>query len=145
MSQINLRPLRATDYAAWIVMLRDYDPDVIDEASCAWERLMDSTCDVVGTIAELDGEIAGFMHHVFHEFSLMRGPVCYVADLYVRPQFRRRGIARAMLEQLIERGRADGWTRVYWVTEHGNPARALYDQFAAPDFVRYHLDLGSVR
>lgn len=140
---IGFRPIYARDRDEWRAMIDDYDPRIADEADYAWKRFFDRSSGLFGRIATLDGTPAGFMHYVFHDFSVMRGPICYLADLYVKPEYRRRGLARAMLEHLIELARAEGWTRVYWVTEHSNPARALYDQYGTPEFVRYHVDFES--
>lgn len=81
------------------------------------------------------------MHHVFHDHTFMDKPVCYLADLYVHPDYRRRGIASMLIRHLLDRAKTENWQRVYWVTEKDNPARELYDKFASDDFVRYHADL----
>ena len=138
---ISIRPICRSDYATWRSMLDDYDDELgVKDIECAWERFFTAPNKFVGKVAEFDGETAGFIHYTFHEFVLMRGRICYLANLYVKPEFRRRGIAREMLEQLIAQAQNESWRRVYWVTEHSNPARALYDQYATPEFTRYHRD-----
>jgi hypothetical protein len=45
-----------------------------------------------------------------------------------------------LIADLIERAKSNGWSRLYWHTRAGNPARRLYDEFIqADDFVRYRL------
>lgn len=137
---IGIRPIYARDQGEWRSMIRNYDPDIAGDADYAWGRFFDKSSGLRGRIATCCGAPAGFMHYVFHDFSVMRGPICYLADLYVKPEFRRRGVARAMIEHLIDLASNERWTRIYWVTEHDNPARALYDQYGIPEFVRYHID-----
>lgn len=135
-----IRQACRADHSVWLGMVREYDADVTGQAEDAWRRILDDESDVVGLIATVDGEIAAFAHYVLHDFPFRAGPVCYLADLYVRPWYRRRGIARALLHHLIELADRNRWARLYWVTEHDNPARGLYDEVGIPQFVRYHRD-----
>ncbi|RYF42580.1 MAG: hypothetical protein EOO25_06200 [Comamonadaceae bacterium] len=50
-------------------------------------------------------------------------------------------MGKALIEWLRNAMRAEGWARVYWVTQQDNArARRLYDQFTEADgFVRYVL------
>jgi GNAT superfamily N-acetyltransferase len=62
---------------------------------------------------------------------------------FVDPAFRGRGIARALIEDLLARCRQQNWSRLYWHTRDSNQeARRLYDRFATADvFVRYRMIL----
>jgi len=135
-----IRPVSLADHNAWLAMLDQYDPAIGAESAYAWQRFFATSSGLHGLIAESNGEPVGLMHYVFHDLSVMRGPICYLADLYVKPEHRRRGIARSMLDHLVELACTQRWRRIYWVTEHDNPARSLYDQYGLPEFVRYHVD-----
>ena len=65
--------------------------------------------------------------------------MCYLEDLFVLPSARSRGIGKALVEWLRNSMRAEGWSRLYWMTREDNDrARKLYNQFVQPDgFVRY--------
>lgn len=53
----------------------------------------------------------------------------YLEDLYVRPAFRRRGLARALLAELARECVARGYTRLSWAVLNWNVnAIALYDE-----------------
>jgi GNAT superfamily N-acetyltransferase len=83
-------------------------------------------------VAELDGEIAACAVW-FLNFSTWDGvPGIYVEDLYVRPGFRRRGLARALLSALARQCVAAGYTRLSWAVLDWNvDAIALYDSVGA--------------
>lgn len=83
---------------------------------------------VRGHVAEIDGEIAA-MALWFLNFSTWDGvPGIYLEDLYVRPRFRRRGLARALLATLAGECVRNGYTRLSWAVLNWNvDAIALYD------------------
>jgi hypothetical protein len=46
------------------------------------------------------------------------------------------------MQDVIDHAKGNGWSRLYWHTRADNPARRLYDEFAAADdFVRYRRSL----
>ena len=65
----------------------------------------------------------------FRNFSTWDGVAgIYLEDLYVRPQFRRRGLARKMLATLARECVDGGYTRLSWAVLDWNVnAIALYD------------------
>jgi GNAT superfamily N-acetyltransferase len=83
---------------------------------------------VHGHIAEIDGEIAA-MALWFLNFSTWDGVAgIHLEDLFVRPEFRRRGLARALLATLANECLANGYTRLSWAVLNWNAdAIALYD------------------
>jgi GNAT superfamily N-acetyltransferase len=87
---------------------------------------------VHGHVAEVDGEIAA-MALWFLSFSTWEGVAgIYVEDLFVRPRFRRRGLARALLAALAEECLDNGYTRLSWAVLNWNTdAIALYDDIGA--------------
>ena len=73
-------------------------------------------------IAEHGGETAGFALF-FHNFSTFLGkPGIYLEDLYVRPEFRRAGIGRALLVHLANVARERGCGRLEWSVLDWNEA-----------------------
>lgn len=72
------------------------------------------------------------------------GPdVCYLQDLFTAADVRGRGVARALIEAVVEFARERGCGRVYWMTHETNAtARLLYDKVADNrGFIRYQIDL----
>ncbi|OBF02057.1 GNAT family N-acetyltransferase [Mycobacterium sp. 852002-10029_SCH5224772] len=83
---------------------------------------------VYGHVAEVDGEVAA-MALWFLNFSTWDGVAgIYLEDLFVRPGFRRRGLARALLAALAGECLQRGYTRLSWAVLNWNTdAITLYD------------------
>ena len=92
------------------------------------EALFGDQPTVLGHIAEVDGQAAAGALW-FRNFSTWDGVAgIYLEDLYVRPQFRRRGLARKMLAALARECIQNGYTRLSWAVLDWNvDAIALYD------------------
>ncbi|BBX17893.1 GNAT family N-acetyltransferase [Mycolicibacterium duvalii] len=83
---------------------------------------------VYGLVAEVDGQLAGGALW-FRNFSTWDGVAgVYLEDLFVRPQFRRRGLARRLLATLARECVDRGYSRLTWAVLDWNVnAIALYD------------------
>lgn len=145
MSELSIRPARAGDEPAWRELWAGYcefyGVDVAPDVTAAtWERVTgDSPMSCL--VAERGGRVVGFAHFLLHPSTWSRVDSCYLEDLFVAPDARRGGVARALVEALAELARERGWRHVYWHTQGDNhPARALYDSLVAADgYVRYVL------
>ena len=115
----------------------------IDVTELTLRRLLDPTSTMIGRIAERNARVAGFSVSVLHESSWTSSPTCYLEDLFVDPNVRGAGVGRALVQDLVDLGRARGWARLYWHTQADNDrARRLYDSFVEADsFVRYRVTL----
>ena len=80
-------------------------------------------------LAEVDGDVAA-MALWFLNFSTWDGVAgIYLEDLYVRPAFRRRGLARTLLSALARECVEHKYTRLSWAVLNWNVnAIALYDE-----------------
>lgn len=78
-------------------------------------------------MAEWDGEPAGFALY-FYNFSTFLGrPGLYLEDLFVRPAFRRRGIAKSVFQALARKAVAEDCGRFEWsVLDWNENAIAFY-------------------
>lgn len=133
-----IRKPNEDEYNAWEELVLNYDPDITDPGS-AWYKI---TRDLVpGLVVEEDEKLVAFMNYFLHDSVWTPGPICYLSDLYVKPEYRRRGIAKSLIDHLLDLAVHHDWERVYWVTEYSNLARILYDRYAKPEFVRYAVDL----
>lgn len=83
-------------------------------------------------IAELNKEPAG-QALFFHNFSTFLGkPGIYLEDLYVKPEFRNKGIGKALFEKVIEIAKERKCGRVEWlVIDWNKPAINFYFKLGA--------------
>jgi GNAT superfamily N-acetyltransferase len=87
---------------------------------------------VFADIAEWEGRPAGFALW-FYNFSTFRGRHgIYLEDLFVRPEFRSKGIGKALLSHLARRCVAEGLPRLeWWVLDWNEPALRFYRSIGA--------------
>jgi GNAT superfamily N-acetyltransferase len=126
-----VRPGDETELTAMIHELAEFER-AADECTVTEiqlrEALFGDQPTVNGHIAEVDGTPAAAALW-FRNFSTWDGVAgVYLEDLYVRPQFRRRGLARKMLAALARECVAGGYTRLSWaVLDWNTDAISLYD------------------
>ena len=126
-----VRPGDETELTAMIHELAEFER-AADECTVTEiqlrEALFGDQPTVNGHIAEVDGQAAAGALW-FRNFSTWDGVAgVYLEDLYVRPQFRRRGLARKMLAALARECVAGGYTRLSWAVLNWNAdAISLYD------------------
>ena len=129
-----IRPVRPGDEVELTAMIQELAEfeRAADECTVTPEQLRDAlfgdSPTVFGHLAEIDGEAAATALW-FRNFSTWDGVAgIYLEDLYVRPRFRRRGLARAMLSTLARECVDAGYTRLSWAVLNWNEnAIALYD------------------
>lgn len=92
------------------------------------EALFGEPATVQAYLAEVDGEPAA-MALWFYNFSTWDGVAgVYLEDLFVRPGFRRHGLARKLLSTLARECVDKGYSRLTWaVLDWNSNAIALYD------------------
>jgi GNAT superfamily N-acetyltransferase len=83
-------------------------------------------------LAEWDGEVAGFSLW-FYNFSTFRGRHgIYLEDLFVRPDFRGKGLGKALIVSLARRCVAEDLARFEWsVLDWNAPSIAFYKALGA--------------
>ena len=115
-------------------------PDITD---FTWKRLMDPESPLKVRLAFEGPAALGFAIHQHHPSTWVMGDDCYLEDLFVSADARGKGVGRALLQDLADYARSQGWKRLYWNTEASNDtARKLYDSFTADDgHIRYRMTL----
>lgn len=142
---LNVRPLRAEDRPEWAEMwtayLQFYRTGVADAVyDSTFARLLgDDPRDFSALVAEQDGRLVGLTHYLFHRHAWKIEEVCYLQDLYARPEARGTGVGRALIEAVYATADAHGAPTVYWLTQDFNEtARKLYDRIAnLTPFIKY--------
>jgi len=151
-NDLTVRPPKGGDFDAWRRLWAGYNAfykrtgptAVSDEITrLTWDRFFDAYEPVHCLVAEADGRLVGLVHYIFHRNTTMRGPTCYLQDLFTDADLRGKGVGRALIEAVYARAREAGSTRVYWQTHETNAtAMRLYDQVAERSgFVVYRKDV----
>ncbi|HEV7843510.1 MAG TPA: GNAT family N-acetyltransferase [Pyrinomonadaceae bacterium] len=131
-----VRSLAPTDFAQWERLWEGYNqfyertiaPEI---TQMTWSRFFDAYEPVHAMVAELDGQLLGLVHYIFHRSTIMIGPTCYLQDLFTAESARGQGVGRTLIESVYERAKAAGSPRVYWQTHETNlTAMKLYDHVA---------------
>ena len=141
---VTIRPLAAPDQDAWWPLWRGYlafyDAAVSDEVGAiTWGRLLDPAEPMGGALAWDGARAVGLVHHIRHRSCWTTGDYLYLQDLFVAEGARGGGVGRALIEHVYAVARADGCSRVYWLTHETNSdAMKLYDRIAdRSGFVQY--------
>lgn len=133
-----IRPARESDTAVILQLIREL---------AAYERLLDEvTATETGLrqqlfgprpmaevlLAEVDGAVAGFALF-FHNFSTFVGkPGLYLEDIFVRPEYRGRGIGREFFRRLARLALERDCGRMEWAVLNWNqPALEFYRALGA--------------
>lgn len=139
-----IREARPEDFERWLPLWEGYNrfyersiPEAVTRGT--WARFFQPAEAMHALVAEQEGELAGFVHFLYHRSTSSLAPVCYLQDLYALPALRGKGIGRALIEAVYEKARAAGSPRVYWLTQENNMvARQLYDRVAERSgFIQY--------
>ena len=144
---ITIRPAEPGDEAAWRRLWRGYQKfykiDLSDSVTTAtWDRLLDDGQPMACLVAVDDANaVIGFTNYVIHGNTWTTDPVCYLEDLFVDQTQRAKGCGKALIDFLVKLAEAQGWHRVYWMTDKDNhTARALYDKLTpVTKWVRYDI------
>ncbi|MDA7426641.1 GNAT family N-acetyltransferase [Thalassococcus lentus] len=142
---LTVRALRAEDEPVWREMWKDYlafyESSVPDSVyTSTFARLLgDDPRDFNALIAEADGRAVGLTHYLFHRHAWKVEEVCYLQDLYAKPDARGMGVGRALIEEVYKAADTYGAPTVYWLTQTFNDtARQLYDRIGAvTPFIKY--------
>ena len=135
---ITVRPMQPGEGGALLAMVRALAEShkllhTVRATPEMYETAMFGKEPIVGTLmAEYDGALAGCA--VWHRsFSTNRGKeVMYLEDMSVLPEFRRRGVARALLKAVARLALEKDYASVYWfMMDWNSEASALYKSVGA--------------
>lgn len=140
----HIRELQPTDCLAWEPLWRAYQEFYGVDLGAAvtettWRRLFDPAEPMQALGAFEAGRLVGIAHTITHRSTWMIADTCYLQDLYVVPEARGQGVARALIEAIYVAADARGAGQVYWLTHTSNAAaRRVYDRLAVnAGFVLY--------
>jgi len=138
-----IRPARPTDVPVILSLIRalaDYEK-LTPEVTATEARLRDSLFptdpaaagpSAYCVLAEVDGAPAGFALYFFNYSTFLARPGLYLEDLFVKPEFRGRGLGKALLIHLAKLANQRGCGRMEWsVLDWNQPAIEFYESLGA--------------
>ncbi|WP_150539586.1 GNAT family N-acetyltransferase [Actinobacillus vicugnae] len=144
---MEIRLLQSSDYAGWYTLwqkyLQFYQTSLCDSVSNETWRKVTQTKTVKGFGAFNEhGHLLGFTHIVIHPNTWNNTDSCYLEDLFVSEEARRKGVARQLIETVYQYATDNQLNRVYWLTAQDNlQAQALYNQVARKTgMIQYRRD-----
>ncbi len=121
---------------------------VINSEEAVRETLFGPKAYAEAEIAYWDGEPAG-MVIFFHNYSTFLGkPGLYIEDLFVREEFRGKGIGKALFLECARLAIERRCGRMEWVVLNWNPARMFYEKMGAyplEEWVIYRMDVDTLK
>ncbi len=146
-SKLVVRPARASDSEAIFRFVAGLIDDHLP-GQAPWTSVRQIEADGFGPdplfeafIAERDGRPAGFVSF-FRGYAGWRGkPMGIVHALYVRPEERRTGAARALIANVARIALERGWARVELFVEEGRSAVRFYEAIGLRDLRHRHMHL----
>jgi GNAT superfamily N-acetyltransferase len=128
----------------WQAYITFYESEVAPDVSDSTFARIVADDELHGAIArDAGGRAIGLVHWLTHSATWTTGVYCYLEDLFVDPAARAGGVGRALIAHVTEWAKANGASKVYWLTASDNvTARGLYDRVAgSTGFVHYEITL----
>ncbi|MDQ2834775.1 MAG: GNAT family N-acetyltransferase [Acidobacteriota bacterium] len=137
-----LRPATAADVPQILAFVRELaayerEPDAVHATEAdllrdGFGEIRRFEC-IVAESEEPRGRVASGFALYFFNYSTWRGHTgIHIEDLYVRPEYRGKGIGKALLTRVAEIAVAEGCTRLQWdVLEWNTPAIGFYEEMGA--------------
>ena len=143
-----IRRPEAGDFAAWARLYAGYAAFYGVEQTegmraRVWSWIHDPGHEVQGLVAEVGGALVGLAHFRAFARPLSASVGGFLDDLFVDPEARGSGAAKALIGAVEAEGRKRGWTVIRWITAENNyRARGVYDQVATrTPWVTYDIKL----
>lgn len=145
-----IRKVKLTDLKQWTELWRSYLTFYSSEhlfnktTDILWQRIHTQEHPIGCFVAHSKGnnELLGFVHYFNHCDTWKKHDVCYLEDLYVNANSRKKGVGERLINAVKDNAIQCGWSKVYWHTKNDNVnARALYDRLTggADGFISYRL------
>jgi GNAT superfamily N-acetyltransferase len=134
----SIRPATAADVPLILELIRclaDYEKlshEVVATEEALRLQLFGPAPAAHVVIAEAEGRPAGFALYFFNFSTFLAKPGLYLEDLFVKAEFRGRGIGKALLLHLAKLANTRGCGRMEWtVLDWNEPAIRFYESLGA--------------
>jgi ribosomal protein S18 acetylase RimI-like enzyme len=137
---VDVRPAIEKDLPSLVILAEEFMPAKADNQKrmgMLKQTLGDSNHELL--VAELEGEIIGFMDHWFIDDFVHEAKLGYIQNLYVDSQHRRRGVASKLLRKAMENARNRGVSEIHVTTRFEN--KLAINLYRKHGLVKEHLQL----
>ena len=126
---ITVRPLDREDKQGWLELWQAYLEHYGENASAhltfsTFDRLVNREHPLSGRIALSGTDVIGFAHYFVHDSTWHTRETCFVEDVYVDAAYRRRGVARKLVDDVARVAGTNSWGRLY-MSVPGTDERAI--------------------
>jgi len=113
------------EFDDYLRSLGDSDPTVLNADSYLRDGFGEEPV-YSGIVAEIGGEVVGFLlYHSGYDFD-HGGRVLYIIDLFVRESARRKGVGRALMEKAADICRRAGGNELVWAIYNPNKLAFIF-------------------
>lgn len=138
MPSLNIRPAKPEDVStifALIKALAEYERlshEVTGNSATLKQHLFGDRAYIEAILAEWEGKVVGFSLFFCNYSTFLTRPGLYLEDLFVLPDYRRRGIGKKMFQYLAKLAVDRQYGRFEWsVLEWNEPAILFYKSMGA--------------
>jgi len=142
---INIRVAEETDFAQIVELFKELSvfEKLPEKMVNSVERMMEEKAFFHCYVAETEGRmIVGYATHFFCYYTWI-GKSLYMDDLYVKPDFRGKGIGTLLIQKVIDYAKETKCHKLRWqVSTWNNPAIEFYKSLGAEiDHTEQNCDL----
>jgi GNAT superfamily N-acetyltransferase len=138
MDNIKIRKAELKDVTTILNLIKElaeYEK-LLDKVTATEDKLMNTIFGkdkfVEVWLAEINDESAGQVFFFRNYSTFLAKPGFYIEDIYVRPQFRGKGVGKKLLNKVIELAKEKNYGRVEWCVLNWNePAIEFYKNIGA--------------
>ncbi len=140
-----IREIVESDFGSLITLFQEFAEfeKLQEKMTNSVQQMISEKQYVNGFVAVTDSnEIAGYVTYFFAYYT-WTGKSLYMDDLYVRNEFRGRGIGTLLIKSVIEFAKSENCKKMRWqVSEWNKPAISFYESIGANiDGVESNCDL----
>ena len=150
-----IAPVTRAEVPALLELIRELaqfeklDHEVVASVSSLENSLFGAPAAAGALLARCDGKLAGYAIYFFTFSSFIGRPGIWLEDVYVRPEFRKQGLGRGLIEAVAKIGVERNCGRFEWTALNWNEkALGFYDKLGArkmDEWIMLRMDAEQMR